>query len=219
MQLFIDTADTDQITQAYNWGVVSGVTTNPTSIAKSGKDYFEVLREILDIIDEGSTLSAEVTATETDLIVEQGLAIAELDERMVIKIPCTWEGIQASQILAMEEVLVNMTLVFSVNQALLAAKAGAFYVSVFVGRLNDAEEELGYDRVEEIVDMYETQGIASQVLYASVRRTADIEQAALSGADIATVKFEHLDDMVKHQLTDTGLEKFLADAKQANIKI
>ncbi len=219
MQLFIDTADTEKISQAYDWGLISGVTTNPTSVAAANKNYPDVLREILDIIDEGSTLSAEVLATDAEEMIEEGLALAELDERMVIKIPCTWDGIKAAHVLAMEEVLVNMTLVFSVNQALLAAKARAFYVSVFVGRLNDREEELGYDRIEEIVDMYETQGLDSQILYASVRSTADVEQAALAGADIATVKPEILENLVKHELTDAGLERFLADAKSAGIKI
>lgn len=219
MRLFIDSAIPDEIRKAYSWGIMNGVTTNPSLMAKSGGNYEDILGEILDIVDEGSTVSAEVLATDFEGMVEQGIELGSMDERIVVKLPCTWNGIRATRALAAEDILVNMTLVFSVAQALLAAKARAFYVSPFVGRLNDREEELGHERIEDIVQMYEIQGLDSQVLYSSVRSVGDVEHAAMAGADIATVKFEILEQLIKHELTDDGLAKFSSDAKEAGLEI
>lgn len=219
MQIFIDSADPEQIRQAYSWGIVDGVTTNPSLAAKNDEPYAEEIRQILEIIDTDSTISLEVTATDVEGMVEQGKRLASIDERVIVKIPCTWPGIKATQLLALEEILVNITLVFNVSQALLAAKAGAFYISPFVGRLNDQETGLGYKTVENIITMLDTQGFASQLLYASVRGIDYVEHAAEIGADIATVPFQVLEKLVHHNKTDEGLAKFLKDWEDANLQL
>lgn len=208
MRLFLDSANVEEIRQAARLGVVSGVTTNPTLVAKEGRDFHQTLKEIMDIV-EGPT-SAEVVSTEAQAMVEEGKRLFELGPHIVVKIPMTEEGLIAVRELKKLGIPTNVTLIFSLNQALLAARAGATYVSPFVGRLDD----IGYDGmalVAEIVSVFKTYHMDTEIIAASIRHPEHVRQAALIGAHIATIPFDVLKKLLVHPLTDTGLKRFLAD--------
>jgi len=216
MRIFLDTANIEEIREGAKWGIVSGVTTNPSLMAKEkGADFKETILEIASIID--GPISAEVTALDTEGMVEQARPIAAWHPNVVIKVPVIPTGLAATKILAAEGIRVNMTLVFTVNQAILAALAGASYVSPFVGRMDDISED-GMAVVRDIVEVFSWYGFGTEVLAASIRHTKHVVEAAKAGADIATVPFAVLKQMVKHPLTDIGLEKFLADWKSREAK-
>lgn len=212
MKFFIDTANVEEIRKANDMGVIAGVTTNPSLIAKEGRDYAETLREIASFVD--GPISGEVKATTTDAagMVEEGRAIYALDPKhMVVKIPMTMEGLKAIKALSAEGIPTNCTLIFTANQALLAARAGAFYVSPFLGRLDDISQP-GIELVQTIADMFANYGdIHCEIIAASVRNPIHVTDCALAGADIATVPYKVIEQMTKHPLTDQGIEKFKAD--------
>ena len=208
MKIFLDTANVDQIREAASWGVVDGVTTNPSLIAKEGRVFEDVVREICEIVD--GPISAEVISLEAEGMVKEARELAKIHENVVVKIPMTKEGMKAVRILNGEGIRTNVTLVFSPAQALLAAKAGASFVSPFVGRLDDISH-LGMDLVRTIADIYGTYGYETEIIVASVRNPVHVIDAALAGADIATVPYKILDQMFKHPLTDIGIERFLKD--------
>ncbi|HEX2987965.1 MAG TPA: fructose-6-phosphate aldolase [Chloroflexota bacterium] len=212
MELFVDSADIKEIEEAVGWGIISGVTTNPSLIAKEGKvDFKTVVQQICNMV-QGPT-SAEVISLDTEGMLKEAREIATWSPHVVIKIPMTWDGIRAAKVLSREGVKTNVTLVFSPNQALLAGLAGATYVSPFLGRLDDAGHD-GMSVVGEIVEIYRKQGIQTKVLAASIRHPLHIVQAAKIGADVATVPFKVLKMMVKHPLTDAGIARFLEDWKK-----
>jgi transaldolase len=211
MRLFLDTADVDAIRRYAAWGVVDGVTTNPSLVAASGRVFEEVVEEICGVVD--GPVSAEVTALDADGMVAEGLRLAALHPNVVVKVPLVPEGLRATRALADREIAVNATLCFSLTQALLAAKAGAAMVSPFVGRLDDVGVR-GMALVEEMVQAFGRYDLETQVLVASVRSVDHVREAALMGADIATVPPKILDAMVRHHLTDAGLAKFLEDWKR-----
>ena len=214
MKLFLDTANIEEIKKANDMGVIYGVTTNPSLIAKEGRDYAQVLKEIAAIID--GPISGEVKATTMDAkgMVEEGRVIAALHPNMVVKIPMTMEGLKAVKVLCSEGIKVNVTLIFSVNQALLAARAGAAFVSPFLGRLDDINTR-GIDLVKEIVKVFSIHNIPTEIIAASVRNTMHVADCAVAGVDIATVPYNIIEQMIKHPLTDSGIEKFAADYKAA----
>ncbi|MBI2324022.1 MAG: fructose-6-phosphate aldolase [Chloroflexi bacterium] len=210
MRLFVDTADFDEIAAAVGWGVISGVTTNPTLIARAGQDHETQVKRICELVAD---VSAEtVTEKKNDLIVE-GRRIASWHENVIVKVACTPDGIAAGKVLAGEGVKINVTLCFTVNQALLAAAIGAYFISPFVGRLDDIGED-GIAVVRGIVDAYRQQGITTKVLAASLRHPMHVTQSALAGADIATMPFKVLEQMYKHPLTDSGIERFMSDYRK-----
>jgi transaldolase len=215
MKIFLDTANLDELKKAAAWGIVDGVTTNPSLIAKEGIKIEEQIARICDIID--GDISAEVVATEAKAMVEEGTALAKIHKNIVVKLPLTRDGIQAASIFAKEGVRTNVTLCFSPAQALLAAKAGAYIVSPFVGRLDDIAQ-LGMELIESICTIYGNYGYTTQVLAASLRSPLHVAQAAEAGADIATLPFKTLDMMFNHPLTDKGLEIFLKDYAKAFAK-
>ena len=211
MRFFIDTANIEEIRQANDMGIICGVTTNPSLIAKEGKDYKKTLKEITSIVD--GPISGEVDARTEDAkgMIKEGRAIAKMHKNMVVKIPMTTEGLKAIKVLAAEGIKTNCTLVFTANQALLAARAGATYVSPFLGRLDDINMS-GIDLIDEIVEIFEAAGdIDTQIIAASIRNTTHVTECAKAGAHIGTVPFKVLMQMVKHPLTDTGIERFKAD--------
>jgi len=212
MKFFIDTANVEEIRAANDMGVIAGVTTNPSLIAKEGRDYAQTLAEIASIVD--GPISGEVKATTTDAagMIEEGRAIYALDPKhMVVKIPMTTEGLKAIKVLAAEGIPTNCTLIFSANQALLAARAGATYVSPFLGRLDDISEP-GIDLIRTISDIFANyDDIQTEIIAASVRNPIHVTDCALAGADIATVPYKVIEQMTKHPLTDAGIEKFKAD--------
>lgn len=212
MQFFIDTANVDEIRAANDMGVIAGVTTNPSLIAKEGRDYAETLAEIASIVD--GPISGEVKATTTDAagMIEEGRAIHTLDPaRMVVKIPMTAEGLKAIKVLSAEGIPTNCTLIFSANQALLAARAGAAYVSPFLGRLDDISQP-GIDLIRTIAAIFANYPeLNCKIIAASVRNPIHVTDCALAGADIATVTYKVIEQMTKHPLTDAGIEKFRAD--------
>lgn len=212
MKFFIDTANVEDIKKANDMGVICGVTTNPSLIAKEGRDFNEVIREIASIVD--GPISGEVKATTTDAqgMIDEGRQIAALHPNMVVKIPMTAEGLKATHVLSSEGIKVNVTLIFSANQALLAARAGAAYVSPFLGRLDDISQP-GIDLIRQIADMFAVAGIETQIIAASVRNPIHVTDCALAGADIATVPYKVIEQMTKHPLTDQGIAKFQADYK------
>ncbi len=213
MRFFIDTANVDEIRKANELGVIAGVTTNPSLIAKEGKIFEDVLREILSIVD--GPISAEVISTEADAMVEEGRKLAALGANIVIKVPMTVEGLKATKRFTELGIRTNVTLIFSVNQALLAARAGATYVSPFVGRLDDIGQN-GIQLVEEIVSLFQIHGMATEVISASIRHPLHVTQSGLVGAHIATVPYKVIEQMTRHPLTDQGIEKFLSDWAGAN---
>ena len=212
MRFFIDTANVEDIRKANDMGVICGVTTNPSLIAKEGRVFEEVIAEIASIVD--GPISGEVKATTTDAegMIEEGRAIAAIHPNMVVKIPMTVEGLKAVQVLSAEGIKTNVTLIFTVNQALLAARAGATYVSPFLGRLDDISQP-GIDLVSDIAEIFSIHGIETQIIAASVRNPIHVTDCALAGADIATVPYAVIEQMTKHPLTDQGIAKFQADYK------
>jgi transaldolase len=208
MRLFLDTADIDEIREINRWGVLSGVTTNPSLVAKEGGDPEAVWKEILAEVD--GDISLETTELEADPMYEEGLRLAGMAPNAVVKVPMTPAGLQTGKRLAGEGIRVNVTLVFSPAQALLAAEIGAYCVSPFLGRLDDVGAD-GMTVLRDICELYAVQGYASNVLAASLRHPMHVVEAALAGADIATMPFDVFTKLVKHPLTDLGLERFLAD--------
>ncbi|MBD0381122.1 fructose-6-phosphate aldolase [Paenibacillus sedimenti] len=216
MRLFIDTANVNEIKQAYELGVISGITTNPSLVAKEGRDFFETLKEIITVVGN-IPISAEVVSLEAQEMVEQGKKLAALGEGIVIKVPMTADGLKATKIFTSMGIKTNVTLIFSSTQALLAARAGATYVSPFIGRLDDINQ-VGMNLIQEISQIFQVHEIKSQIISASVRHSAHVIEAALLGADIATVPFKVIESMMKHPLTDAGIEKFTSDWANANQK-
>lgn len=208
MKIFLDTANVDQIKEAYSWGIIDGVTTNPSLIAKEGRDFKEVIKEITSIVD--GPISAEVISVTVDKMVPEAEKLSKLHKNIVIKVPMTAEGLKATKALSKKGIKTNVTLVFQPVQALLAAKAGATYVSPFVGRLDDISHT-GMDLVRTICQIYKNYGFKTEVIVASVRNPNHVIEAALAGAHICTIPFNVLTQLVKHPLTDIGIEKFLAD--------
>ena len=210
MRFFIDTANVEDIRKANDMGIICGVTTNPSLIAKEGRDFNEVIKEITSIVD--GPISGEVKATTTDAegMIKEGREIAAIHPNMIVKIPMTTEGLKAVKVLNAEGIKTNVTLVFTSNQALLAARAGATYVSPFLGRLDDISV-CGTDLISEIVEIFQVAGIDTEILAASVRHPMHVTECALAGADIATVPYKVLEQMTKHPLTDQGIEKFQKD--------
>ena len=208
MKIFIDTANVNEIKEAATWGILDGVTTNPSLIAKEGRDLKEVIEEICSIVD--GPISAEVLSLECDKMVEEALELVKLHKNIVIKIPMCIEGLKAVKILNEKNIKTNVTLIFSSQQALLAAKAGATYVSPFVGRLDDIGM-VGTNLIDEVSAIFKNHSIKTEIIAASIRNPIHASECALAGADIATIPFNVLKQMAKHPLTDIGIEKFLAD--------
>ena len=208
MRIFIDTANVNEIKEAATWGILDGVTTNPSLIAKEGRDLKEVIEEICSIVD--GPISAEVISLECDKMVEEALELVKLHKNIVIKIPMCIEGLKAVKILNEKNIKTNVTLIFSSQQALLAAKAGATYVSPFVGRLDDIGM-VGTNLIDEVSAIFKNHSIKTEIIAASIRNPIHASECALAGADIATIPFNVLKQMAKHPLTDIGIEKFLAD--------
>ena len=208
MKIFIDTANVNEIKEAATWGILDGVTTNPSLIAKEGRDLKEVIEEICSIVD--GPISAEVISLECDKMVEEALELVKLHKNIVIKIPMCIEGLKAVKILTEKNIKTNVTLIFSSQQALLAAKAGATYVSPFVGRLDDIGM-VGTNLIDEVSAIFKNHSIKTEIIEASIRNPIHATECALAGADIATIPFNVLKQMAKHPLTDIGIEKFLAD--------
>ncbi len=209
MKFFLDTANIEEIKKADDWGLLDGVTTNPTLIAKTGKPFLQVAKEIIEVLGD-RPVSLEVVATDYEGMVKQAREIAKLGPNVAVKIPMTADGIKAVKTLSEEGIKTNVTLVFSPMQALLAAKAGATYVSPFVGRLDDISME-GIKLIEEIVAIYNNYGFETEIIVASVRHPEHVRMAALLGADISTIPFAVMEKLFKHPLTDIGLERFLKD--------
>ena len=210
MRFFIDTAKVEDIRAANDMGIICGVTTNPSLIAKEGRDFKEVIKEITEIVD--GPISGEVKATTTDAegMIAEGREIAAIHPNMVVKIPMTAEGLKAVKVLSAEGIKTNVTLIFTANQALLAARAGATFVSPFLGRLDDISVR-GVDLIREIADIFSIADIDTQIICASVRNPMHVTDCALAGGDIATVPYGVLMKMIDHPLTDIGIEKFKAD--------
>ena len=210
MKFFIDTANVEDIRKANDMGIICGVTTNPSLIAKEGRDFNQVIKEIASIVD--GPISGEVIATTTDAegMIKEGREIAAIHPNMIVKIPMTTEGLKAVKVLTAEGIKTNVTLIFSANQALLAARAGATYVSPFLGRLDDISV-CGTDLIRDIVEIFEVAGIDTEIIAASVRHPMHVTECALAGADIATVPYKVLEQMTHHPLTDQGIEKFQKD--------
>ena len=210
MKFFIDTAHVEDIRKANDMGVICGVTTNPSLIAKEGRDFQEVIKEIASIVD--GPISGEVKATTTDAegMIAEGREIAKIHPNMVVKIPMTAEGLKATKALTAEGIKTNVTLIFTANQALLAAEAGATYVSPFLGRLDDINQ-VGVDLIRTIAEIFDIYGYETKIIAASVRSTTHVTDCALAGADIATVPYKVIEQMTHHPLTDQGIAKFQAD--------
>ncbi|MHB0868188.1 MAG: fructose-6-phosphate aldolase [Chloroflexota bacterium] len=212
MELFVDTADIKEIEEAASWGIVSGCTTNPTLVSTQGKvDFKGHIQRICELVQ--GPVSAEVVSLDAENMIKEAREISTWSPHVVIKVPMTWEGIKATKALSRDGIKTNVTLVFSPNQALLAGLAGATYVSPFLGRLDDAGHD-GMAVVGEIVEVYRKGNLSTKVLAASIRHPLHVVQAAKIGADVATVPFKVLKQMVKHPLTDVGIERFLADWKK-----
>lgn len=216
MKFFVDTADVAAIAELNDLGMVDGVTTNPSIIMKSGRDILEVTKEICDLVD--GPVSAEVVATAADDMIAEGRKLAQIAENICIKVPLTWDGLKACKVLSDEGNKLNVTLCFSANQALLAAKAGATYISPFIGRLDDINLD-GMDLIADIRTIYDNYGFETQILAASVRTVNHMKDAALIGADVATAPPSVIKAMANHILTDKGLEAFMADWAKTGQKI
>lgn len=208
MKLFIDTANVEEIRKANEMGVICGVTTNPSLIAKEGRDFKEVVKEITEIVD--GPISAEVISLEAEKMVEEALELTKIHKNIVIKIPMTEEGLKAVKVLSSKGIKTNVTLIFSATQALLAAHAGASYVSPFVGRLDDIGQD-GISLISDIAEIFNIHSIETEIIAASIRNGMHVTNAALAGADIATVPYNVIMSMTKHPLTDSGIAKFLRD--------
>jgi len=216
MRFFIDTANIEEIKEANDLGVICGVTTNPSLIAREGRDFIEVVKEITEIVD--GPISAEVISLNHEGMVAEADKLSQIHKNIVIKLPMTAEGLKATKILSQRGIKTNVTLIFSAGQALLAARAGATYVSPFVGRLDDIGQN-GLELIEEIVDIFSVNAIETQIIVASVRNAIHVTQAARAGADIATVPLKVINQMIKHPLTDKGIENFIKDWEGASLKL
>lgn len=208
MKFFVDTADTQAISELNDLGMVDGVTTNPSLILKSGRDILEVTKEICGIVE--GPVSAEVVALEAEAMIAEGRKLAEIAENITVKLPLTWDGLKACKILSGEGKMVNVTLCFSANQALLAAKAGASFISPFIGRLDDINLD-GMELIQDIRTIYDNFGFETEILAASIRSVNHVQEAALIGADVITAPPEVIKKLAAHPLTDKGLEQFMAD--------
>jgi len=211
MKFFIDTANIEEIKKANELGLLDGVTTNPSLVSKEGREFKDLIKEICGIVD--GPVSAEVISMDTDGMVNEARDLSKLADNIVVKIPLVKEGLRAVKTLSGEGIKTNVTLCFSAIQALMAAKAGADYISPFVGRLDDIGS-YGMDLVEQIIGIYENYGYETEVIVASIRNPIHVLDAALMGADIATIPFKVMEQLIKHPLTDIGLDKFLADWKK-----
>ncbi|MCW1950651.1 MAG: fructose-6-phosphate aldolase [Octadecabacter sp.] len=216
MKFFVDTADVAAIAELNDLGMVDGVTTNPSIIAKSGRDILEVTKEICDLVE--GPVSAEVVAVDADTMIAEGRKLAKIADNIAVKVPLTWDGLKACKVLSGEGNMVNVTLCFSANQALLAAKAGATFISPFIGRLDDINLD-GLELIEDIRTIYDNYGYDTQILAASIRNANHMSECAKIGADVATAPPNVIKAMANHVLTDNGLAAFLKDAEKANIKI
>ena len=216
MKFFVDTADVDAIRELHELGMVDGVTTNPSLIKKSGRDILEVTKEICDLVE--GPVSAEVVAVEAGAMIAEGRKLAEIAPNIAVKVPLTWDGLKACKVLSGEGKMVNVTLCFSANQALLAAKAGATFISPFIGRLDDLNID-GLDLIADIREIYDNYDFTTQILAASIRTANHMSDCAKIGADVATAPPAVIKAMANHVLTDKGLEQFLKDAASAGIKI
>lgn len=215
MKFFIDSANIQEIREAASLGILDGVTTNPSLVSKEGKEFRKLLEEICAIVN--GPVSAEVVSTEYDGIMKEARDLAKIHNNIVVKVPLIKEGLKAVKSLKEEGIRTNVTLCFSPNQALMAAKAGAYFISPFVGRLDDISH-VGMDLVQQIVTIYRNYGYETQVLVASVRHPIHVVEAAMMGADICTMPFKVIDQLINHPLTDIGLERFLADWKKGQTK-
>lgn len=213
MQFFLDTGDIDEIKTASTWGIVDGVTTNPSLIASTGKKQIDVIKEISEIID--GPISAEVISTQKDEMLKEAESLVKIHENVVIKLPLTMDGISACRYLSDNQIKTNVTLCFSSNQALLAAKAGATYISPFIGRLDDIGHD-GMALIQEIRSVYDNYGYMTEILAASIRHPTHVRDASLLGADVATMPYNVMKSLYSHPLTNQGLEKFLADFAKSN---
>jgi transaldolase len=213
MKIFLDTANVEEIRQAAELGVIAGVTTNPSLVAKEGGDFHAMLKEIAGIVD--GPISAEVISLDADGMVEEGLKLAQIHENIVIKVPMTLEGLKAVNRFAKQGIKTNVTLIFTMNQALLAARAGATFVSPFLGRLDDISQE-GMQLIRDCAELFAIHGLNTEIIAASIRHPMHVHQAALAGAHIGTMPYKVLTSLVKHPLTDAGIERFLADWNQVN---
>jgi transaldolase len=211
MQFFLDTANLDQIKEGTSWGIIDGVTTNPSLVSKENMKFEDLIKEICRTVS--GPVSVESVSTRAEDIIVEARGLASLADNVVVKVPICLEGLKAIKALANEGIDVNTTLIFSPSQALLAAKAGARYVSPFVGRLDDISHD-GMDLVDQIITIYNNYGIETEVIVASIRHPLHVIEAAMMGADIATMPFSSLEKLVKHPLTDIGMEKFLSDWKK-----
>jgi len=211
MKFFIDTANVEEIRKTNDLGLLDGVTTNPTLVSKEKREFEGLIKEICSIVD--GPVNAEVVSTEAEGMIKEAKDLVKLADNIVVKIPLIEEGLKAVKVLAAEDIKTNVTLCFSPTQALMAAKAGAAYVSPFVGRLDDISST-GMDLVEQIIAIYDNYGFETEIIVASIRNPTHVVDAALMGADIATIPFKVIQQLIKHPLTDIGLEKFLADWKK-----
>ena len=216
MKFFVDTAKIDEIAELNDLGMVDGVTTNPSLIMKSGRDIIEVTKEICDLVS--GPVSAEVVATQANEMIAEGRKLAEIAENIAVKLPLTWDGLKACKVLSSEGKMVNVTLCFSVNQALLAAKAGATFISPFIGRLDDVNID-GMDIIADIRQVYDNYGYETQILAASIRTVNHVTQSALIGADVITAPPKVIKSLINHPLTDQGLAQFMSDWKKTGQNI
>jgi transaldolase len=214
MKLFIDTAKTDEIKEAWSWGIIDGVTTNPTHVAASGKKFFDVIEEICGIVD--GPISAEAVSLTAEEIIKEAQTLSKIHENIVVKVPVIREGIKAVKILSERGIKTNMTLNFNATQAMMAAKVGATYISPFVGRLDNINHD-GMELVRQIKTIYGHYGYTTQIIVAAVRHPGHVLQAALVGADVCTMRFDILEKLFDHPLTDIGLEQFLKDWEKVPI--
>ncbi|AKS45254.1 transaldolase [Octadecabacter temperatus] len=216
MKFFVDTADVAAIAELNDLGMVDGVTTNPSIIAKSGRDILEVTKEICELVD--GPVSAEVVSLDADSMIAEGRKLAKIADNITVKVPLTWDGLKACKVLSSEGTMVNVTLCFSANQALLAAKAGATFISPFIGRLDDINLD-GLELIEDIRTIYDNYGFETQILAASIRNANHMSECAKIGADVCTAPPNVIKAMANHVLTDNGLAAFMKDIEKANIKI
>jgi transaldolase len=216
MKIFLDTADISEIRDGAASGLVDGVTTNPSLAAKTGRDYVEVLKEICDVVP--GAVSAEVLATDFDGMMKQAAIFQKIAKNIAIKVPLTWDGLKACKALSDKGTMVNVTLCFSPVQAMLAAKAGAAFISPFIGRVDDMGED-GMGLIHDIRTIYDNYGFKTEILAASIRSVSHVRESALAGADVATIPSDIFKKLLNHPLTDKGLAAFLADAKKANVEI
>ena len=216
MKIFLDTADVAEIREYAASGLVDGVTTNPSLAAKTGRDYSDVLKEICSFM--GGSVSAEVLATDFDGMMKEGKAVSKIAKNITVKVPLTWDGLKACKALSDEGLMVNVTLCFSPVQAMMAAKAGATFISPFIGRVDDVGED-GMGLIRDIRTIYDNYGFKTEILAASIRSVSHVREAALAGADVATMPSYIFKKLLSHPLTDKGLAAFIADAKKANVTI